>query len=81
MLGVVGLDDAVDDGEAEAGSTLEAGLKGLENLFDELRRNAGAGVLKTDAPVALELVECDGEGSAVRAWRGWRCWRDSRKPV
>ncbi len=61
----VGLDDAIDDGEAEAGSTFKAGLKGLEDLFDELRRDAGPGVLKTDAPVALKLVERDGEGSAV----------------
>ena len=56
-LCLVGLDDAIDDGEAEAGSALKAGLKRLENLFDELGRDASAGVLKTDAPVALELVE------------------------
>ncbi len=50
----VGLDDAIDDGKSESGSTFKTGLKGLEYLFDELRRDAGSGVLKTDAPLALQ---------------------------
>ena len=50
---LVRLDDAVDDGESEPGAALEAGLEGLEDFFDELRRDAGSGVLETDAPVVV----------------------------
>src|SRR5208282_6216120 len=52
-LRLVRLHDAVDDGEAEPGATFEAGLEGLEDFFNQLRLDAGPGVLESDAPVVV----------------------------
>ena len=59
------LNDAIDDGKAEAGAALKAGLERFENFLDELRRNASPGVAEANAPIILMLIEGDGEGATI----------------
>src|SRR5580704_1438534 len=50
-LAIVSLNNLVDDGQTQAGTSLELRLEGLENFFDQLRAHARSGIGEIDLPV------------------------------
>src|ERR1019366_4013715 len=60
-LALMGLDDLVHDGEAEAGSVRKAGLEGLEDFLRLLRIDARGGIGEAHFPVGAALGQGYGE--------------------
>src|SRR6202521_5550308 len=71
-LALVGLDNLVHDGQAEAGSAFKVRLEGLEDFFRLLRVDAGAGIGKGHLPVGATL----GQGHGQRSTFGRRLCLD-----
>src|SRR5579872_3250027 len=62
---LVRLNDLVNNGQPEPCASLKLGLKGLKNLFDELRTHPRPRVFKVDLPVLAVGLRTDREGAPI----------------